>query len=74
MVYTEEDDIATIIGTRLPNDRENARLMAAAPDLLDAIQRIATMASRDGNGIHHDMRMIRMLAIKTALKATGETQ
>jgi len=51
---------------------EDTKLIAAAPDLLEALQRIAQMASRDGKDIYHDMRMIRNLAVRTAIKATGE--
>lgn len=66
------DDHIAKAGLNHANYESNARLIAAAPNLLDAIERIAVMASRDGKDIYHDMRMIRMLAIKTALKVKGE--
>jgi len=67
-------DVACVYLRTVPGRTEaNANLIASAPDLLDAVQRIATIASRDGKDIYHDMRVIRMLAIKTALKAKGET-
>ena len=69
-VWKGDDHIASAWGTDVPGDEQlaNARLIAAAPELLDALKRIVSVASVELTGRRDDVLEQARAAIA---KATG---
>ncbi len=58
------------IGLTIDANMANARLIAAAPDMLEALRRIADMKDRDGNAIEMHRDELRAIARSAIAKAT----
>jgi hypothetical protein len=70
--WTAPPTIARIVSLDYDEDDGNARLIAAAPDLLEALRKIAAIEDKMFGGDWDEIEEARMVARAAIARATGE--
>ena len=73
-IETEQEIICTVDGWELRNGKANARLIAAAPGLLDALEKIRNLERRNFREAWDMLQEVDRLATAAIRKVEGESQ